>query len=148
MNLCFAKYQKLSFWGGHFFANFWLFFKTHYKIRYLSTFFKAKNYKKGHFWKLLSGPSWKLLSGPSWKRLKNANLDQILTSKMFCAHIFPRKCAEATIFIVFVGTRCFRNNKLGPDNNFQKNPNLDQIITSQLDVFFVELKTGPIFIFL
>ena len=42
INLCFAKCQKLSFSLGHFFGNFWLMSKKHYKNRYFSTFLKAK----------------------------------------------------------------------------------------------------------
>ena len=43
MNPCFAKCQKLSFFGGHFFANFWLMFEKHYENRHFSTYLKAKN---------------------------------------------------------------------------------------------------------
>ena len=42
MSLCFAKCDKLSFWGP-FLGKFWLMLKKHYKLRYFSTFLKAKN---------------------------------------------------------------------------------------------------------
>ena len=94
--------------------------------RYFSTFFKAENYKRWHFWKLLSGPSWKLLSGPSWKLLsgpswcvlKNTNLDQINNFQMLLRAIF-QNCAETTILkcIFAIGVL--------------KKTNLDQIITSK-----------------
>ena len=48
VDLCFAKRQKLSFFGP-FFGKFWLMFKKHYKNRHFSTYLKAKNCKKGHF---------------------------------------------------------------------------------------------------
>ena len=35
--------KSYRFFFGHFFGNFWLMFKKHYKIRYFSTFLKAEN---------------------------------------------------------------------------------------------------------
>ena len=47
INLCFAKYEKLSFLGGcPFLGKFWVLFKKHYKKRYFSTFLKPKIAKK------------------------------------------------------------------------------------------------------
>ena len=46
INLCFEKCQKLSFFLGPFFGNFWLMFKKPYKNRYFNTFSKAKIWKK------------------------------------------------------------------------------------------------------
>ena len=114
--------KSYRFFWGIFFGIFWLFFKKHYKNRHFSTFFEAKNYKKRHFWMLLSGPSWKLLSGPSWLRLKKRQLGPDNNIQNFCAQFFfsKKKRAETPIFIVFFGNRCFGKNKLGPDNNFQK----------------------------
>ena len=109
---------------------FGFFFKMHYKNRHFSTFFKAKNYqKKWHFWKLLSGPSWKLLSGPSWVRLKNANLDQIITSKCLARNLFvkQKKGWNPYFYSVFVWQSVF----------YKKKTNLDQIIT------FKNPKLGP-----
>ena len=122
MNLCFAKCEKLSFFFGIFLAFFWLFFKKHYKNRHFSTFFEAKNYKKngifGSYYLVQVG-SYYLVQVDCV--LKNANLDQIITSKIFARNFFSKnKRAETPIFIVLFGNRCFRKNKLGPDNNFQK----------------------------
>ena len=122
MNLCFAKCQKLSFFLAFFFAFFGLFLKKHYKNRHFSTFSKAKNYKKngifGSYYLVQVG-SYYLVQVDCI--LKNANLDQIITSKFFVHYFFfQKKRAETPIFIVFFGNRCFRKNKLGPDNNFQK----------------------------
>ena len=64
-NLCFAKCEKLSFWGGHF-RQIWLMFKKHSKFRYFCAFLKqTKAPQKNLFEGLLSGPSRGLLSGPS-----------------------------------------------------------------------------------
>ena len=119
INLCFAKCEKLSFFGGAFFLQIVGCFWKHYKNRHFSTFFKARFYKKWHFWKLLPGPSWKLLSGPSWVRLKKRQLGPDNNFQSFSAQFFlQNKCAKTPIFIVFFDNRCFRK-KLGPDNNFQ-----------------------------
>ena len=49
MNLCFAKCKKLSFFGGHFWADFGGCAKNTIKIGISALFEKAKNGKKGHF---------------------------------------------------------------------------------------------------
>ena len=125
----FCKMWKvIVFWGAFFGRNFWLCFKKHYTNRHFSTFFKAKNYKKRHFWMLLSGPSWLLLSGPSWVRLKKRQLGPDNNIQIFSAQLFSMKMAETPIFIVFFDNRCFiktnldqiitfKRAKLGPDNN-------------------------------
>ena len=131
MNLCFAKCKKLSFFFGHFLGHFLVVFQKHYKNRHFSTFFEAKNYKKWHLWKLLSGPSWKLLSGPSWLRLKKRQLGPDNNFQNFCAfQPFFQKRAETPIFIVFFGNRCFGKTNLDQIMT-SKRPNLDQIITPQ-----------------
>ena len=92
MNLCFAKCEKLSFLGGLFLAIFWLFFKKHYKNRRFSTFFEAKNYKKnGMFgsYYLVQVGGYYLVQVDCV--LKNANLDQIITSKIFARNFFSKK---------------------------------------------------------
>ena len=94
MNLCFAKCEKLSFLGGgaNFLAIFWLFFKKHYKNRHFSTFFEAKNYKKngifGSYYLVQVG-SYYLVQVDCV--LKNANLDQIITSKISARSFFSKK---------------------------------------------------------
>ena len=119
----FCKMSKvIVFFFGIFFCIFWLLFKKHYKNRHFSTFFKAKHYKKngifGSYYLVQVG-SYYLVQVDCI--LKNANLDQIITSKIFVHNFFfQKKRAETPIFIVFFGNRCFRKNKLGPDNNFQK----------------------------
>ena len=73
--------KSYRFLGGLFWANCWLLFKKHYKIRHFSTFFKATNYKKG----ILNVIIWSKLIVIIWSKLsaseKNANLDQIITFK-------------------------------------------------------------------
>ena len=113
MNLCFAKCEKLSFFFGIFWGIFWLFFKTHYKNRHFSTFFEAKNYKKngifGSYYLVQVG-SYYLVQVDCV--LKNANLDQIITSKIIARNFFfKKKRAETPIFIVFFGNRCFRKKQ-------------------------------------
>ena len=124
MNLCFAKCEKLSFvLGGFFLAMFWLFFsKNTIKIGILAHFSKQTITKKMAFLEVII---WSKLEVIILVQvdcvLKNANLDQIITSNFFARNfIFQKKRAETPIFIVFFGNRCFRKNKLGPDNNFQK----------------------------
>ena len=71
INLCFGKCQKLSFFFGHFFGNFWLMFKKHYKHRHFSTFLKAKHWKK---WPFLIVTNWATLIVTNWAtfvQLKN-----------------------------------------------------------------------------
>ena len=114
--------KSYRFFFGIVLGIFWLFFKKHYKNRHFSTFFEAKNYKKnvifGSYYLVQVG-SYYLVQVDCV--LKNANLDQIITSKIFARNFFfKKKRAETPMFIVFVGNRCFRKNKLGPDNNFQK----------------------------
>ena len=93
--------KSYRFWF-FFLANFWLFFKKHYNNRHFSTFFKAKNYKKRHFWKLLSGPSWKLLSGPSWVRLKKRQLGPDNNFQNFSAQFcFQKKGWTPYFYSVF-----------------------------------------------
>ena len=92
MSLCFAKCEKWSFWGRHFLPFFGCFFKKHYKSRYFSTFFKANNYKKkdifGSYCLVQVGSYYLVQAGCV---LKNANLDQIITSKCFCAQFLFHK---------------------------------------------------------
>ena len=122
MNLCFAKCEKLSFFfgGGLFLANFWLFFKKRYKIRHFSTFFKAKNYtKKIESYYLVQVASYYLVQVGCV--LKSANLDQIITFKYLARNfVFEKKGLKPLFLLCFFDNRCFRKNKLGPDNNFQK----------------------------
>ena len=49
MNLCFAKCEKLSFFGGHFFGKFWLKFRKHCKIGISALLKKKKIWKNDHF---------------------------------------------------------------------------------------------------
>ena len=119
----FCKMSKvIVFFLAFFFCIFLVAFQKHYKNRHFSTFFKAKNYKKngifGSYYRVQVG-SYYLVQVDCI--LKNANLDQIITSKIVVHNFFfQKKRAETPIFIVFFGNRCFRKNKLGPDNNFQK----------------------------
>ena len=46
INLCFAKCEKLSFFGGIFWGGFFVVLQKHYKNRYFNTFFKATNSPK------------------------------------------------------------------------------------------------------
>ena len=118
MNLCFAKCEKLSFFFWHFFG---CFSKNTIKIGILAHFSKQKITKKNGIF-----GSYYLVQVGSYYLVqvdcvfKNANLDQIITSKIFARNFFPKKRAETPIFIVFFGNRCFG-----------KKTNLDQIITSK-----------------
>ena len=75
-----------------FLAIFWLLFKKHYKNRHFSTFFEAKNYKNngifGSYYLVQVG-SYYLVQVDCV--LKNANLDQIITSKIFVHNFFFKK---------------------------------------------------------
>ena len=118
MNLCFAKCEKLSFWG----ANFWQILvdvQKHYKIS-ISALFLKQNKEKGPFFKVSNWSKSKSVTGPSWGCQRKANLDQLLTLKI-CARIFLnfKKCAETPIFIVLFDKHCFEK-KLGPVTDFEK----------------------------
>ena len=115
-------WKVIVFWGAFFWAIFWVFFKKHYKNRHFSTFFEAKNYKKngifGSYYLVQVGSYY---LGQVDCVLKNANLDQIITSKIFARNFFfQKKRAKTPIFIVFLAIGVLEKNKLGPDNNFQK----------------------------
>ena len=63
----FCKMSKvIVFWLAFFFAFFGLFFKKHYKNRHVSTFFKAKNYKKMAFLEVII---WSKLEVIIWSKL-------------------------------------------------------------------------------
>ena len=101
MNLCFAKCEKLSFFFlAIFLAFFWLFFKKRYKNRHFSTFFEANNYKKngifGSYYLVQVG-SYYLVQVDCV--LKNANLDQIITSKIFARNFFSKKKGLKPLFL-------------------------------------------------
>ena len=114
-----------------FFGIFWhflvVFQKNTIKIRHFSTFFEATNYKKnGIFgsYHLVQVGSYYLVQVDCV--LKNANLDQIITSKIFARNFFfQKKRAETPIFIVFLAIGVLEKtnldqiitSKLGPDNN-------------------------------
>ena len=66
MNLCFAKCEKLSFFGGHFFANLWLLFKKHSKIGILAHFSKQNITKRRTFLEVIS---WSKLEVLVWSKL-------------------------------------------------------------------------------
>ena len=118
INLCFAKCEKLSFGGGGL-AIFWLLFKKHYKNRHLSTFFKAKNYKKTGILKcyyLVQVKCYYLVQVGCV--LKSVNLEQIITFKILARNFcLQKKRVETPIFIVLFDNQCFIKSKLGPDNN-------------------------------
>ena len=115
------------FFGIIFWHVFGCFSKNTIKKGILAHFSKQKNTKKWHFWKLLSGQVGSYYLVQVDCVLKNANLDQIITSKFFARNFFfQKKRAETPIFIVFWGNR-----------SFGKKTNLDQIITSK------RAKLGP-----
>ena len=91
INLCFAKCEKLSFWGG-IFCKFLVVFQKHYKKRHFSTFFKANIYKTndifGSYYLVQVGSYYLVQVGCV---LKNANLDQILTSNFLARNLFSKK---------------------------------------------------------
>ena len=63
--------KSYRFFWGHFFGNFWLMFKKHYKNRYFSTFLKAKKWKQ---WPFLIVTNWATLIVTNWAtfvQLKN-----------------------------------------------------------------------------
>ena len=119
----FCKMWKVIVFFWQFFWQFFgCFSKNTIKIGILAHFSKQKIRKKngifGSYYLVQVG-SYYLVQVDCI--LKNANLDQIITSKIFVHNFFfQKKRAETPIFIVFFGNRCFRKNKLGPDNNFQK----------------------------
>ena len=92
--------KSYRFFFGIFFAFFGLFFKKHYKNRHFSTFFKAKNYKKngifGSYYLVQVG-SYYLVQVDCI--LKNANLDQIITSKFFVHNFFSKKKGLKPLFL-------------------------------------------------
>ena len=108
----------LAFFG----AFFGCFSKSTIKIGILAHFSKQKITKNGIFgsYYLVQVGSYYLVQVDCV--LKNANLDQIITSKIFARNFyFKKKRAETPIFIVFLAIGVLeKKNKLGPDNNFQK----------------------------
>ena len=107
------------------FCQFFLIKKKHCKNRYFSTFFEAINYKKnGNYYRVQVGSYYLVQVGCV---LKNANLDQIITSKFFLRAIFPKNAETTTCFIFFAIGVLEKTNldqiitsktpKLGPDNN-------------------------------
>ena len=92
MNLCFGKYEKLSFFFAPFFAKFWLMFKKHNKIG-ISAHFKKQKIEKMHFEVLLSGPSRCYYLCQVDCNLKMANLAQIRTPQICARNFFSKaKC--------------------------------------------------------
>ena len=90
MSLCFAKCEKLSFFW-QFFGIFWLIFKNTIKIGVLAHFSKQTITKNGIFgsYYLVQVGSYYLVQVDCV--LKNANLDQIITSKIIARNFFPKR---------------------------------------------------------
>ena len=109
INLCFAKCEKLSFFGVFFFGNFLAAFqKNTIKIGILAHFSKQKITKKNGIFKcyyLVQVKCYYLVQVGCV--LKNVNLDQIITFKLLARNFFETKRAETPIFIVFFDNRCF-----------------------------------------
>ena len=100
MNLCFAKCEKLSFFWGAFFGNFLVVFqKKHNKIGILAHFSKKKISKNGIFgsYYLVQVGSYYLVQVDCV--LKNANLDQIITSKIFARNFCFQKKGLKPLFL-------------------------------------------------
>ena len=94
MTLCFAKCEKLSFFGGAvFLGKFWLMFNKHYKNRYFSTFLKKQKIKKNTIFKVNNWAKLKSIIGPSWGSKNKNQLGPIIDFENLRAlFLFTKMC--------------------------------------------------------
>ena len=114
INLCFAKCEKLSFFLAFVWLIFGAFQKKNYKIGILAHVQQQK-LQKSTFLRVILWSKLRVIIWSKLGALKKRKLGPDNNSQFFCAQfLFPKKCAETPIFIVFFGNQCFRANKLGP----------------------------------
>ena len=102
MNLCFAKCEKLSFFGGPFFGQILVDVQKHYKNRYFSTLKKGKKLEKMTIFKVNNWAKLKSIIGPSWGSKKKGQLGPIIDFENLRALFFCfQKFTETPIFIGF-----------------------------------------------
>ena len=112
MNLCFAKCEKVIFWGGPFF-QIWLMFKKHCK-RVFQHIKKQKCILRGYYLVQVGVIIWSKL-GAFYKRKLGPDNNLWIC----CVQLFYSKMCWNPYCIVFWQT-VFWRSKLGPDNNPQK----------------------------
>ena len=95
--------KSYRFFWGHFFGNFWLMFKKHYKNRYFSTFFKAKKWKKMAISKVNNWATCKVNNWATFGPLKNRQRGPVINFANFGFpfFIFKKICWNPYFYSVF-----------------------------------------------
>ena len=110
----FWKMSKVIVFFGHFFGNFWVMFKKHYKNRYFSTFLKAKKMKK---WPFLMVNNWATCKVNNWATfgpLKNRQRGPVINFANFGFPFFfeQKICWNPYFYSVFLKNIFFKKTNV------------------------------------